>query len=194
MRKGLLVIPALAILLSGCSKGKAGEEGFPPDFNTKGDQYRVAYMMEKVGPDSVARFICDAALGKVKGAKIDSLSIATLYAYEHYKDSALNIFSDEFLQYEAMQDLPDKMRLYVMAGDHDPQGLGYELGLEYVSNIRDEHKTVEEVEQELREFKKACGNDTVTYRRFLIGFKTVLELDRDKDLGRGIYDRFINFE
>lgn len=194
MRKIFTAVPLIMLLVAGCGKKDNGGEGFPSDFNTKGDQYRVAYMMERVSPDSVARFICNAALGKVEGARIDSLSLATLYAYENYKDSALIQFSDAYIQFESAQSLPDKMRLYVMAGDHDPQGLGYELGLEYVSNIREDKKTIAEVENEIREFKKACGADTTTYRRFLIGFKTVLDLDRDKDLEKGIYNHFINFE
>ncbi len=75
-------------MVSVCScGGKNGSGDFPDNFGTIGDAGRVSYMMKNVTPDSVARFICDAALGKVEGARIDSLPTATLYAYEHYKNT-----------------------------------------------------------------------------------------------------------
>ncbi|MDE6772160.1 MAG: hypothetical protein K2J49_06120, partial [Muribaculaceae bacterium] len=68
----------------------------PPDFADAGDAGQVDYMMKSSTPDSVARFICNAALGKVENARIDTLSIAAAYAYENYNDSDLILFSREF--------------------------------------------------------------------------------------------------
>jgi len=189
--KGLLIM--LVSVAAFCSCGsKHDAEDFPENFDKIGDAGRVAYMMEHVGADSVARFICDAALGKVKGAKIDTITIATLYAYENYKNEDLASFSDAFDNYSANLPLSEKMKIYSMSGKTDPQGLGYQLGLEYVNSIRMKRMSGQDVEREIIEFKKACGSDKDTYRRFVKGFKTVLQLDRGNDLPQEVYDRFIN--
>ena len=52
--------------------------------------------MKNTTPDSVARFICRAALGQVKGAGIESLGVATSYAYEKYSGNDLDSFGDEY--------------------------------------------------------------------------------------------------
>lgn len=92
-------------VVSVCScGGKNGSGDFPDNFGTIGDAGRVSYMMKNVTPDSVARFICDAALGKVEGARIDSLPTATLYAYEHYKNTDLASFAAQYDAYS--QSLP----------------------------------------------------------------------------------------
>ena len=84
------------------------------------------------------------------------------------------------------------MKIYAQAGIEDPQGLGYRLGLEYLSTIRDNHLDVKAIKQELEAFRKACANDTDTYRRFMIGFRTVLKVDSGRDVSREVYDTFTN--
>lgn len=154
------------------------------------DVVQVKYVMDNASPDSTARFLCLAALGKVPGARIDTLPVATLYAYDNYRDSALTLFSDEFDRFSSGLPLPDKMRILAMAGTVDPQGLGYELGLHYVDQIREKGMTLAEVRDELAEFKKACESDPETYERFMKGFKVVLKIDRGKDLNQEIYDEY----
>ncbi len=189
-----LACPAGMLLLVACGgKTKAVEPPFPTNFNSLSDESKVAFMMEKVTPDSVARFICDGALGKIKDAHIDTIAIAVAYAYEHYNDSSLMYFSREFDDYSSNLDLPDKMRIYLMAGLSDPKRLGYELGLEYVDHIREERMKVADVKNEIEAFKTACADDSVTYVRFLKGFKTVLRLDHGKDLPEEIYQAFIEY-
>ena len=181
-------------VVSVCScGGKNGFRGISPDnFGTIGDAGRVSYMMKNVTPDSVARFICDAALGKVEGARIDSLPTATLYAYEHYKNTDLASFAAQYDAYSQSLPLEEKMKLYALAGSYDPQQLGYQLGLEYVGNIRSKKMTADQVAAELEEFKKACGNDHDTYKRFVKGFKVVLELEKGNGISGDIYSRFKN--
>ncbi len=150
--------------------------------------------MKNTTPDSVARFICRAALGQIEGVRIESLGIATSYAYEKYNGKDLDSFGDEYDSFVASLPLADKMRMYAMAGVVDPQGLGLQLGLEYMQSIREKNLSVGDVEKELKAFKTACGGDSTTYERFLIGFKTVLEADKGKDMPKAIYDKFINYE
>lgn len=180
-----------AVIMPSCG-GKGGSGDFPDNFGTIGDAGRVAYMMKAVSPDSVARFICDAALGKIEGARIDSLPTATLYAYEHYKDTDLASFAAQYDSYSQSLPLEEKMKLYALAGSYDPQQLGYQLGLEYVGNIRSKKMTADEVAAELAAFKKACSRDHDTYRRFVKGFKVVLELEKGNGISGDIYRRFIN--
>ncbi len=180
-------------VVSVCSCGGKNRSGdFPDNFGTIGDAGRVSYMMKNVTPDSVARFICDAALGKVEGARIDSLPTATLYAYEHYKNTDLASFAAQYDAYSQSLPLEEKMKLYALAGSYDPQQLGYQLGLEYVGNIRSKKMTADQVAAELEEFKKACGNDHGTYKRFVKGFKVVLELEKGNGISGDIYSRFKN--
>lgn len=188
------IFSIILLVISSCKGNKNGDgDGLPPDFNSKGDGYRVAYMMKHASPDSVARFICFAALGMVPDTHIDTLATATLYAYENYRDSDALRFGDEYDRIVADMPLDKKMRLYVLGGSEDPQSLGFKLGLEYMSHIREMRLSPDDVDKELKAFREACGADTATYRRFLIGFKTVLKADRGKDLSEDIYNRFINY-
>lgn len=177
-----------------CHGGKGSGSDYPADFKSIGDCGRVDYMMKRVSPDSLARFIIYGALGRNPGAPIDTLAIATNYAYEKLKGDDLDSFSVEYDSLVGALPLAEKMRVYKLAASEDPQGLGYKLGLEYMMSIRDGNKSADQVEKELVEFKKACASDTATYRRFIIGFHTVLELDHGKDLSEEIYRRFVNYE
>lgn len=181
--------------IAACGSDNAGnKDGFPENFDSLDDVSKMVFVMKNATPDSVARFLCESSLGHVKDAHIDTLAIAAAYAYEHYNDSDLMVFSQEFDSYSENLPLADKMKIYSMAGTSDPQRLGYELGLEYVSHIRDNRMTVAEITKELSAFKKACANDSDTYVRFLKGFRTVLKVDHGKDLPEEIYNAFINFE
>ncbi len=180
--------------LMACGRGKDNNaDSFPENFSTLDDASKVSFVMKHASPDSVARFLCDASLGKVPQGKIDTLAIAVAYAYENYADSALMVFSQEFDDYSSNLPLDQKMRIYSMAGTSDPQRLGYELGLEYVSHIRANRMSVADIRKELEAFKRACANDSDTYRRFIKGFKTVLKVDHGKDLPEEVYKSFIDY-
>ena len=186
----LLLLP----LLASCSKDKRGTSSLPENFGTIGDCGRVQYMISHTTPDSVARFIIYTALGRNENVRIDTLAIATTYAYEHLQGPDLDSFSAQYDSLIESLPLADKMSIYVKAGAVDPQRLGFRLGLEYMSSIRDGNKSVADVEKELREFKRACNHDPEMYRRFIIGFHTVLERDHGKDVPNDIYQKFRNYE
>lgn len=191
MRISAISFAVILLLACSCGKGKnKGVTGFPEDFNAMPDTARVAYVMSHAEPDSVARFICSAALGKVSGAKIDSLGIATNYAYEKYTGADLDNFSSEYDYYVSSMPLADKMRMYAMAGVEDPQGLGLQLGLEYMQAIRDRNMTADDVEKEIEAFHGACGEDEALYERFLIGFRTVLQVDGGQDVPPSIFEKY----
>ena len=190
------IFPLAAILLSGMAvmscgnKYKEEQKGLPQGFAKFSDTEKVGYVMKHVEPDSVARFIIDATLGRLGDVKIDSINVAATYAYANFNDSSLLAYSVAFDDYSQALPLPDKMRIYVAVGKSVPQQLGYQLGLEYVSQIRSNHKSVGDVRQEMEEFRKVCADDTVTYTRFVKGFQTALEVDHGQDLPEEIYNAF----
>lgn len=192
MNQKSAIIPLLSLLLlftfAACGGNKHGEGEFPENFGQLDDAGRVAFVMENATPDSVARFICLAALGKVPGARIDTLPTATLYAYENYKDSALTIFSDEFDRFSSTLPLPEKMKILVLAGTLDPQGIGYDLGLHYADQIREKKMTASQVREEIKAFREAA--DSQTYERFIKGFQVVLKADGGNDLPAEIYNEY----
>lgn len=183
----------VAITLAACSGNSGdGNNGIGPEFLKMTDQQRVAKMMEITTPDSVARFIIDASLGKVKNAKIDTLALAPLYAYENYTGDDLVNFSQEFDDYSASLSLSDKMKIYAMLAKVDADQMGYQLGLEYVGYIRQHQMNAKQVAAEIEEFKKACGNDKETYSRFVKGFKAALDSDKGVDIPKEVYEEFKN--
>lgn len=192
-RLSIFSMLALAALAS-CGGKNGSNSAYPEDFNSIGDSGRVKYMMSRVTPDSLARFIIYGALGYDKDARIDTLAVATNYAYEHLRGEDLDKFSSEYDAIIEALPLGDKMKAYQLGGSEDPQRLGYKLGLEYMTSIREGNKSVSDIKKELAEFKKVCGADTAMYRRFIIGFHTVLQVDRGTDVPEEIYSTFVNFE
>ncbi len=195
MRASLFIAGILLIALTGCKgKNSASDTDFPENFAQLPDTAQVSFVMKNATPDSVARFICASVLGKVPQSNIRNLAIATNYAFESYSDNDLGIFSNTYDEYVASLPLADKMTIYAKAGTDDPQGLGLQLGLEYMQSIREKNLTPDQVEEELKALKNACKDEPETYERFLVGFKTVLKVDQNSDVPKDIYDRFINYE
>ncbi len=191
------ILAMSAILMSGLMMSCGGSEGstsnFPKDFNKKSDEEKVAYLMKTASPDSVARFICRAALGEIPGVKIDTLAIATLYAYETYKDKNLETFSHAYDSFADGLPLDKKMMLRKLAAMEDPMQLGYALGLEYVNSIRLDHKNAKTVEEEIAALKKVCSQnpeDSAMFPRFMKGFEVALEIDGAGDVPKEIYIKY----
>lgn len=183
------------VSLISCNSRKGNNDAdFPDNFAQLPDTAQVSYVMSKATPDSVARFICYSALGKNTKSGIRNIGVATNYAYEKLKGDDLDLFSNAYDEFVSSLPLVDKMNIYAKAGTEDPQGLGYQLGLEYMQSIRENNLSPADVEKELKAFKQACKNDPETYSRFLVGFKTVLKMDQNTDVPKAIYDRFINYE
>lgn len=180
-------------ILASCGRNYNNKGNFPANFNTMTDAQRVKFMMDNVSPDSVARFICNAALGKVEGARIDTLANATLYAYENYQDENLQTFSSAYDEFAEKLPLDEKMTLRKLAAVEDPMGLGYELGLEYVNIIRLDNKKSADVEMEIAALKKACEKDpadSLTFKRFLKGFQVALDYDGGNGVPGDIYNKY----
>lgn len=200
MKKTLTLVLASSILMAwsatvmSCGGKEKNAGQFPDNFSKVGDAGRVAYMMRHVAPDSLARFIIYASIGKVPGARIDTLAIATNYAYEHLRGQDMDKFGMEYDNVISSLSLPEKMKVLALGGSEDPQGLGYRLGLEYLESVRDDHKSVTEIQGEIAEFRKACASDPDTYERFVTGFKTALQYDGGKSIPADVYRTFVNMQ
>ena len=156
------------------------------------DSERLSYVMRKAEPDSVARFLCYASLGRIPGVKIDTLGTAYLYVIESYKGQDADKFGIAFEQ--VMKELPlaDKMETQFRLGLADTLTIGYDLGLGYVAQIRDRRMGIKEIDADIASFREACRRDTATFRRFVQGFRTALAEDRGKDLKPEIYNKYIH--
>ena len=194
--KALMAVALSAMCLAvvtACGGKDNSSSAFPKDFNRRTDEEKVAYMMKHATPDSVARFICYAAMGELSGVKIDTLAMATLYAYETYKDKDLETFGIAFDTFSEKLPLHKKMLLRKLIATEDPMQLGYALGLEYVNSIRIDKKSAKAVEEEIAQLKSACSTnpeDSAMYPRFLKGFEVALSIDGSSDVPPEIFAKY----
>lgn len=183
----------LLTILAGCKgSGNGGNGDFPSEFNNRSDEEKIAYMMEAVEPDSVARFIVNSALGQIPDVTLRSVSVAYNYAYQHYQNQGDNQtkFIVEFDNIQNDLPLDSKMKIMKAAGQEDPMGLGLRLGLDYFEQLRDKKMTLSDVDKDIAAFKRACRNDTAMYVRFVKGFKAALNTDRGSSVDRAVYQKY----
>lgn len=186
------IIPMLA--LCACGGDKDASKGMPESVRNGCDVVKVKYVMDHAEPDSVARFICAAALGNVPGIKIDTIANAVGYVYQTYPESKAVAFAEAFDSYPNTLPLDQKMKLLTIIGEKDPMQLGYQLGLEYVDEIRKNNMSAADVEAEIEALRKACSSDPTMFSRFLKGFQVALKIDHGKDLPDDIYQKFVNYQ
>ena len=171
MKKNRFLVMALTcVALCGCGGKEKSIDNAELFKSAKNDAEKVAIVMKSATPDSVARFICNTALGLNKGVSIDTLQSAVLYAYEHYADENLMKFSDEFDNYSSSLPLAQKMKIMSLAALTDPDGLGYKLGIEYAIQIRDNAMTLKEIDRDMAELRRCtivCSTDSVSRFRCL---------------------------
>lgn len=191
MRKGILFFAfALLLALGACSDGNGNK--LPENFKTLATDDQMAYLMANLPADSVARFICNTALGKVYNARIE-LQPALSYAYENYGEDDQIAFQMALVQFQEELPLQERVRLTKLLGMEDLDQYSYDLGLSYVGTIRVEQKDIKQVADELAKLQKECKSDPDFYKRFMKGFKTALEYDRHHDLDDNIYLKFISY-
>lgn len=141
-RKALKVLPGLLVgvmllSVSACSGPKTSSEVTKAPDASATDRDKVMYMVQLNDPDSVARFLCYAALGKSTEGKIDSLALAQLYALEAYQadDDRIAEFSRAYEECVEQLPLVDMYRIHQMTGIFDETELPLDLGLHYGSRI-----------------------------------------------------------
>lgn len=188
--KSLMPSLLLAIFLIACSKGD--KSNLPENFKSLSTDDKMAFLMDHMTPDSLARFLCNSAMGKVYNSRIE-LQPAMAYAYEHYNEDDQVAFALACEEYQQSLPLHEKVKFAKLAATEDPDIMSYELGLAYVGDIRENHKDVAQVTEEIDKLTKECRSDPDFYKRFMKGFKTALRLDRHRDLDDKIYLKFISY-
>lgn len=178
------------MVMAGC--GKKDGLNFPSNFKSLSTEDKMEYLMAHMEPDSLARFICNSAMGKIYDSRIE-LQPARAYAYEHYDEDKVIVFEEEILRYEQSLPLHEKVKFAKLSAAEDPDIFSYELGLGYVGSIRENKKSIKEIDEELANLRKECQYDPDFYKRFMKGFKTALRLDRHHDLDDNIYVKFISY-
>lgn len=189
-RVTLLVMCWIAVAVSGCKKQEI--VNLPNTFDSLSTDEKMEILMKKLPPDSVALYICDAAMGKKYDSRIE-LSEAINYAYINYKEADQITFTDALNRYGERLPLNEKNKFNALSNLIEPDMFGYEIGLSYVGTIREEGLDAKKVKEEIDRFKKECESDPETYKRFIKGFKEALKLDRGRDLDEQIYTQFITY-
>lgn len=187
-RAMLFCVSALIVL--GCSR--SGSDNLPGNFKSMPTDKQMEVLMKEMTPDSVASYICNAAMGKKYDTRIE-LAQAKAYAYEHYNEDQILQFEDVVARYKEALPLHEKVKFMKLEGAEDPDLYSYELGLAYVGTIREEKKDVKQVSEELNKLMKECRLDKDFYKKFMKGFKTALKYDRHHDLDDKIYLKFISY-
>ena len=187
-----IFVMLLTFTMTACKKSET-EVKLPADFQNYTVDEKMEYVMTKETPDSVARFVINASLGRIPGVELD-LNAANLYALDNYQPKDAEIYSGEYTVMVQKLPLREKMKYYYMEGFQDSIQVGYHLGLEYLTYIRENKKNVKNMKEEVKKFKEILQQDTATYRRFLVGLKIALENDRGVDLDEDIYNEFINYD
>lgn len=152
----------------------------------------MEYLMQQMPADSLARYLCNSAMGKVYNSRIE-LQPAMSYAYDHLSEEDQVKFAQAMEEYQANLPLHEKVRFAKLEAIQDPDVFSYELGLDYVGSIREEEKDIPRISKELEDLKKECKSDPEFYKRFMKGFKTALTYDRHHDLDENIYKKFISY-
>lgn len=193
MKKLLLFAAVAAMMMGACGKKESVEVDEMAKFKDMTDIQRAEYLMHQMPPDSLAQSFINSVLGRSE-YKFDTIANVYLYYLENLKNDSASQFTQEYDTYIQTLPLADKLKVYKATASEDETKLGYKLGLEYVSVIRENNMTSQQVEKELQAFRQVCDTDTSMYKRVIKGFQVALEADRGKDVSSEIYNRFRNYE
>lgn len=154
------------------------------------DTAKVAFMINKVSPDSVARFICNSAIGLNTNVSIDSLHNAVMYAYNRFSNDDLQSFCNEFDKYAENLPLDSKMKLLYLAAHVNPDKLGYRLGLDYAMLLLTKEISLTDIDNEIEAFRNACGDDQQTYLQVLNGLSIALNLPEYSQIPKEVINKY----
>lgn len=162
-------------LFCGCAFSHADTtEKLPAEFQQLNDTAKVAYMMKRLAPDSMARFVCNSALNKIPLSPIDSFAATVRYLYTAYNDSDLVVFCEELNTYPATLSPSEKIKIYLMASENKPARLGYRMGKDYAAELKKGKISLEIMKEEIEIIKDSLRQDSNDFNKFFAGLKTGL--------------------
>ncbi|MBD5232398.1 MAG: hypothetical protein HDS66_09670 [Bacteroidales bacterium] len=176
VNKTLLVLIILAgALLTACKSGETQDASLADmtrEIANKPDSLKVKQLLEaRIPMDSVAVIVTKMAIGEVPGVNIDNLADIDAFLYMNRSEKDYEVYTLAMDSYSKKLPLSKRFRLYKKSPLIDKDKLGYQLGLEYVSDVIDRKLTIGKVDKEIAEFRRECGEDEDTYNRFLKAFQ-----------------------
>ncbi len=176
--KASVLCAAALIWASGCKNNEADDAttaAMPRNFASSSDSVKVKMLLDhNVSLDSLAQYVCLAAAGEIKNVNITDFGQIDAYIYTHRGEKDYEVYALAFDECRKSLPLTSKLTLYKKNALQDPDKIGYQLGLEYVNDVMDKKLTIGKIDKEVAEFRKACGADEDTYKRFLKGFSVGL--------------------
>lgn len=169
----------LSASVLGCKNGKAiDRDKLFSELKGQEDTIIIKTLSTILRPDSMANFLCEAALGKIPNIKMKSFNNNVIYAYNLYPDSLRSTFLQSIDNFADNSNSQDKVALYILAGGNDLKRTGFKFGREIFSRIKNNSEDSLSVFREIIEFQKqlVAEND---FNEFYIGFKTASNLEKD---------------
>jgi len=190
----MLALVIAAGCIASCKKGQdldSTTSKMPANFASLPDTTKVRHLIDKQVPlDSIAVYLCDAAIGRIKNVHVDNFTDIDTYIYTHCGDKDFEVYALALDEYKKSLPLVDKLTLYKKTSLDDPDKIGYKLGLEYVNSVMEKKLAIGKVDREIADFRRACGNDDDTYNRFLIGFSTGIRSRTAGEISPDIVERY----
>lgn len=166
----------LTLLMGACSSSNQEQENaLPADFASMNDTAKLGVLVRQgLSPDSIALYVLHTAEGRNPGVKFTDYANMDVYLYGALGDEGFNSYRIAYDDYVATMPLVPKLKQLQASPDHDPQSVGFELGLEYINQVLDQKMTIGKVDREVAELHRALGQDEDTYSRFLQGFAAAI--------------------
>lgn len=191
---GLYLSVVMCMLLCACN-GKDSDNstmaGLPRDFSSKPDSTKVHMLLDNGMPlDSLAVYVCKAAVGDIQGVSINDFASIDAYIYAAKGEKEYEVYALAFDECKKQLSLVKKLRLYKKNALEDPDKIGYQLGLQYVNDVIYNKLTIGKVDREIADFRRACGDDEDTYNRFLKGFAVGISTRTPGEVPQDIIDQY----
>lgn len=181
----------MAIMLLSCGRSE-DPHGLPSDFKNKPTTGKMEYLIAHRTPQQAALLMCKMAMGELDYGEMN-IPEARDYAYSHLNEEQMVAFEVVCENFEDTLPLSKHVKFARLAAIEDMAEAAYGLGLGYVASIRENEKTIPKIEAELAALREESRDDPEFYKRFMKGFKIVLEADRHHDLDEKIYLHFISY-
>ena len=174
----ILALIFLVTIFMGCNDHKSS--AFPEDFVNKTDTAKIAFLMEKVNPDSVARFIGYSALYENDSIRrIKDFPQAVRFAYIKYNEQDRIPFSIALQKFTDSIPLEKRLYIYKLASPGNLDRLGFLLGKDYLETENYIPGKLDDSQIEkiniINVFKKICNSDTASFKSFLEGFTLAIK-------------------
>lgn len=174
----ILVLATLVVAVA-CKKNEVQDATMAhvtQEIKNRPDSLKVRSMLDaRMSMDSIAVLVTNIAVGDVPGVTIDNLADIDSYLYMNRSEKDYEVYTLAMDSYAKTLPLSKRFRFYKKSPLIDKDKMGYQLGLEYVSEVMDRKLTIGKVDNEIAEFRRECGEDEDTYNRFLKAFKVGLE-------------------